>query len=126
MSEPTVSSILENCGRLDCLPLFEENEINIDQLPELSMEDLKEIGIEKLGHRRSILAAIKLAFAAPLQTGLKAAKPKRIFFSYGHDANRELIDRFKADRGVFVFANRWFLLYEYFFSIASLKPRAVP
>jgi tetratricopeptide (TPR) repeat protein len=27
----------------------------------------------------------------------KAAKPKRIFFSYGHDANRELVDRFKAD-----------------------------
>jgi hypothetical protein len=56
----------------------------------------------------------------------KAAKPKRIFFSYGHDANRELIDRFKTYRGVFVVANRWFLLYEYFFSSASLKPRAVP
>jgi tetratricopeptide (TPR) repeat protein len=27
----------------------------------------------------------------------KAAKPKRIFFSYGHDANRDLVDRFKAD-----------------------------
>jgi len=27
----------------------------------------------------------------------KAAMPKRIFFSYGHDANRELVDRFKAD-----------------------------
>ena len=27
----------------------------------------------------------------------KAATPKKIFFSYGHDANRELVDRFKAD-----------------------------
>ena len=27
----------------------------------------------------------------------KAANPKKIFFSYGHDANRELVDRFKAD-----------------------------
>ena len=27
----------------------------------------------------------------------KAAKPKRIFFSYGHDGNRELVDRFKTD-----------------------------
>jgi hypothetical protein len=26
-----------------------------------------------------------------------AAQPRRIFFSYGHDANRELVDRFKAD-----------------------------
>jgi tetratricopeptide (TPR) repeat protein len=27
----------------------------------------------------------------------KAANPKKIFFSYGHDANRELVDLFKAD-----------------------------
>jgi tetratricopeptide (TPR) repeat protein len=27
----------------------------------------------------------------------RAAQPKKIFFSYGHDANRELVDRFKAD-----------------------------
>ena len=31
------------------------------------------------------------------QRSPKASKPKRIFFSYGHDANRELVDRFKAD-----------------------------
>jgi hypothetical protein len=31
------------------------------------------------------------------QRSPKARKPKRIFFSYGHDANRELVDRFKAD-----------------------------
>lgn len=36
---------------------------------------------------------------APNQASLsdKAAVPKKIFFSYGHDANRELVDRFKAD-----------------------------
>ena len=27
----------------------------------------------------------------------KATQPRRIFFSYGHDANRELVDRFKED-----------------------------
>jgi tetratricopeptide (TPR) repeat protein len=27
----------------------------------------------------------------------QAAQPRRIFFSYGHDANRELVDRFRAD-----------------------------
>jgi tetratricopeptide (TPR) repeat protein len=31
------------------------------------------------------------------QRSPRASKPKRIFFSYGHDANRELVDRFKAD-----------------------------
>lgn len=36
---------------------------------------------------------------APTQLSLsdKAAVPKKIFFSYGHDANRELVDRFKDD-----------------------------
>jgi len=29
--------------------------------------------------------------------GNRAAQPKKIFFSYGHDANRELVDRFKVD-----------------------------
>ena len=27
----------------------------------------------------------------------KTKNPKRIFFSYGHDGNRELVDRFKVD-----------------------------
>jgi hypothetical protein len=35
--------------------------------------------------------------SAPASLSAKADKPKRIFFSYGHDANRELVDRFKAD-----------------------------
>ena len=37
------------------------------------------------------------AFTPKVEVEAKAAKPKRIFFSYGHDANRELVDRFKAD-----------------------------
>lgn len=35
--------------------------------------------------------------SAPAPLSAKADKPKHIFFSYGHDANRELVDRFKAD-----------------------------
>lgn len=35
--------------------------------------------------------------STPAPLSAKADKPKRIFFSYGHDANRELVDRFKAD-----------------------------
>ena len=33
----------------------------------------------------------------PARIGDRALQPKRIFFSYGHDANRELVDRFKED-----------------------------
>jgi hypothetical protein len=46
-----------------------------------------------------VAAAIEEIAVADLPEGARslAAKPKRIFFSYGHDANRELVDRFKAD-----------------------------
>ncbi len=69
MSSPTLRSILEACDRLDCLCLFDEHEIAPEQLPGLTGDDLKEIGIEKLGHRKAILAAIAEAFARPTAEG---------------------------------------------------------
>jgi len=39
-------------------PLFRENEIDWEVLPKLTSEDLKEIGIVAIGHRRKLLAAI--------------------------------------------------------------------
>ena len=69
MSSPTLRSILEACDRLDCLSLFDEHEIATEQLPGLTGDDLKEIGIEKLGHRKAILAAIAEAFARPPAEG---------------------------------------------------------
>ncbi|MDP6730745.1 MAG: SAM domain-containing protein, partial [SAR324 cluster bacterium] len=38
---------------------FEENAIDAEALPELTDGDLKDLGIEKLGHRKKILKAIK-------------------------------------------------------------------
>jgi hypothetical protein len=37
---------------------FRENEINEKVLPSLTAEDLKELGVNALGHRRTLLAAI--------------------------------------------------------------------
>jgi hypothetical protein len=37
---------------------FRENEIDETVLPDLTAEDLKELGITALGHRRKLLAAI--------------------------------------------------------------------
>lgn len=37
---------------------FAENEVNEDILPDLTSEDLKELGVQKIGHRRKILSAI--------------------------------------------------------------------
>jgi hypothetical protein len=39
-------------------PAFAENAINWDVLPELTADDLKEIGVAAVGDRRRLLAAI--------------------------------------------------------------------
>jgi len=38
--------------------VFKEESIDIEVLPELTSDDLKEIGVNKLGHRKIILKAI--------------------------------------------------------------------
>ena len=37
---------------------FLENEIDVMVLPELTAEDLRDIGIDRVGHRRKLLSAI--------------------------------------------------------------------
>ena len=39
-------------------PAFRENDVSPAVLPHLTAEDLKELGITSLGHRRRLLAAI--------------------------------------------------------------------
>ena len=39
-------------------PLFRDNEIDWEVLPKLTSEDLKEIGVVAIGHRRKLLDAI--------------------------------------------------------------------
>src|SRR3954468_6259943 len=53
---------------------FRANDVNVEVLPTLTADDLKELGITSIGHRRRILGAI----AKLLQddsTSLPAAKP---------------------------------------------------
>ena len=54
-----IEKILRDLSFLDYLPNFQENDICDDVLPEVSAEDLKEIGIVSLGHRKKILGAIR-------------------------------------------------------------------
>jgi SAM domain (Sterile alpha motif) len=49
---------------------FRQNEVNESVLPKLTQEDLKEIGVGPVGHRRIILDAI-----AALRTGADAKDP---------------------------------------------------
>jgi hypothetical protein len=52
-------------------PVFRENEITEKVLPNLTAEDLKELGVAALGHRRTLLDAIA-ALRAGADAGAKA------------------------------------------------------
>jgi class 3 adenylate cyclase/predicted ATPase len=59
---------------------FRENEINENVLPKLTAEDLKELGVNALGHRRTLLDAIAVLRAetttkTPLEVALTVCEP---------------------------------------------------
>jgi SAM domain (Sterile alpha motif) len=49
---------LHSLGLDRYVPLFRDNEIDWEVLPKLTSEDLKEIGVVAIGHRRKLLDAI--------------------------------------------------------------------
>src|SRR5579859_465067 len=53
-----VAGWLRSLGLERYEPAFRENEINERVLPSLTQEDLKEIGVGPVGHRRMLLEAI--------------------------------------------------------------------
>ena len=53
---------------------FRENDVDADLLPNLTADDLKEIGISSLGHRRRLLEAI----AALRLEGTPASDPTQL------------------------------------------------
>ncbi len=52
-----VSEWLERLGLGKYAPVFSRNDIDAELLPQLTNEDLKELGVESLGHRKIILNA---------------------------------------------------------------------
>jgi len=92
----SIIDLLQELGLSQYLGNFDSNDIDLETLKSLSSEELREIGIDSLGHRKKILQAVSNFAAspspisqtlAPTQPSLsyKAAVPKKIFFSYGHD-----------------------------------------
>ena len=59
-----IEKILRDVSLTGYLPCFRDNHIDDALLPELTSGDLKELGVESLGHRKRILAAI-MALAPP-------------------------------------------------------------
>ena len=49
---------LEGLGLEDCADAFLENKVDMSVLPDLTVEDLKDMGITAVGDRRKLLAAI--------------------------------------------------------------------
>ena len=56
---------LQKLGLEQYAPAFEQNHIRPELLPRLTADDLKELGVASVGHRREILAAIAGSRAVP-------------------------------------------------------------
>ena len=69
-----VAAWLQSLGLERYEPLFRDNEIDWEVLPKLTSEDLKEIGVVAIGHRRKLLDAIAaIGGAVPVATVAAAA-----------------------------------------------------
>src|SRR6516164_10474976 len=60
-----IAAWLLGLGLEQYAPAFAENHIRPELLPELTSDDLKELGVASVGHRREILAAIARSRAVP-------------------------------------------------------------
>ena len=70
-----VAAWLQSLGLERYEPLFRDNEIDWEVLPKLTSEDLKEIGVVAIGHRRKLLDAIAAFGAAVPVAAVTAAGP---------------------------------------------------
>jgi class 3 adenylate cyclase/predicted ATPase/energy-coupling factor transporter ATP-binding protein EcfA2 len=74
----TVADFLEGLGLAQYLPAFLDNDIDEDILSELTVEDLKDLGIASVGHRRRILLALSAMKAERDAEGnLEARQPDK-------------------------------------------------
>jgi hypothetical protein len=64
-----VAAWLQSLGLERYEPLFRDNEIDWEVLPKLTTEDLREIGVVAIGHRRKLLDAIA-ALGTPAPTAV--------------------------------------------------------
>ncbi len=77
-----IEAWLQGLGLERYVPAFRDNEIDWEVLPKLTSEDLREIGVAAIGHRRKILEAIaalraETAAPAPAATADPAAAAER-------------------------------------------------
>src|ERR1700720_928868 len=68
-----IAAWLQGLGFARYVPAFRDNEIDWEVLPKLTSEDLREIGVAAIGHRRKLLDAIAALGASAATTTLTAA-----------------------------------------------------
>ena len=69
-----VAAWLQDLGLERYVPAFRDNEIDWEVLPKLTAEDLREIGVASVGHRRKLLDAIA-ALGTAVPAAVMAARP---------------------------------------------------
>src|SRR6202048_3143196 len=69
-----IAAWLQGLGLERYVPAFRDNEIDWEVLPKLTSEDLREIGVAPIGHRRKLLDAIS-ALGATVPTAAVMAAP---------------------------------------------------
>jgi len=73
---PLSQSWLRDLGLIKYEAAFDSNAITMDLLPTLTADDLKDLGVNVIGHRRRLLNAIlSLRAAAEPIAGIGAAGP---------------------------------------------------
>src|SRR5262249_16721452 len=70
-----IEAWLQGLGLERYLPAFRDNEIDWEVLPKLTSEDLREIGVAAIGHRRKLLDAIAAVGASATAAVSAAAAP---------------------------------------------------
>ena len=71
-----IEAWLQGLGLERYAPAFRDNEIDWEVLPKLTSEDLREIGVAAIGHRRKLLDAIAALGATVPTATVTAESPK--------------------------------------------------
>src|SRR5436853_3593078 len=70
-----IAAWLQGLGLERYVPAFRDNEIDWGILPKLTSEDLREIGVAAIGHRRMLLDAVAALVASAPAATIGAALP---------------------------------------------------
>ena len=77
-----IADWLKKLGMSEYTEKFAENDIDASVLPELTDQDLKDLGIS-LGHRRKMLRAIRDLSSAPSSGTAPSAPPEPASLAFG-------------------------------------------